>query len=140
MRRSRFLNLEMAFRRVVRQRQAAWIVDAGVRPKSFEEARRFERQKTAVGAGPQRAIKQHTRGRRPSWGSCNLSALGFSNAAGAILDSASGSTKALTFCLKDKVRDAGLCLGLGRIDPQNIADPGGTQGPHRKGLYRSIVR
>jgi len=52
----------MALRRIVRQRQAAWIENAGVRPKGFEEARRFERQKTAVGAGPQRAIKQQHAG------------------------------------------------------------------------------
>jgi hypothetical protein len=47
----------MAFRRIVGQRQAAWIEDAGAGPKGFEESRRFERQKTAVGASPQRAIK-----------------------------------------------------------------------------------
>jgi hypothetical protein len=53
---AQFLNLGLRVRRIVRQRQAAWVEGACVRAKGLEEARRFERQKTAAGAGPQRAI------------------------------------------------------------------------------------
>jgi hypothetical protein len=130
----------MAFRRIVRQRQAAWIEDAGVRPKGFEETAPLRASKNGCRSGPQRAIKQQHAGTAAKLGELQPLGTRLFECGRRDIGYRERVNQALTFCLKDQVRDAGLDLGLGWIDPQNIAAPEAAQSRHRKGLYRSIVR